>query len=95
MTDRIYLGSKLQCSFKEQPTMAYQEAKPVLGAVWLEDLIVGQRTPNKRWDGVVGGRAGSGHQSCEFQHGMGRCAAVQICKNYLIPVSLFPCSKMM
>lgn len=41
---------------KEQPTLACQETRPLLGAVGLEDLIFGQGIPKKRKDGVMGGR---------------------------------------
>lgn len=57
MNGHIHLASKLLCSSEEQPTLACQETETLLGAVWLEDLIVGQGIPNKKQDGVVGGGA--------------------------------------
>lgn len=60
MNGHIHLASKILCSSEEQPTLACQETETLLGAVWLEDLIVGQGIPNRMVSWEEG--AGSGHQ---------------------------------
>lgn len=81
-----HLGWKILRASKMQLTPACQAAEPLLGLfgqrVWL--LVKGPGVTDRlvSWEG---------HQSCGFQHRMiGHCAAVELCINCIIPMSLFP-----